>query len=102
MDARPEDFDGVWHVCMMPGEHRFDAMVTVSDVKGLVISGCEWQSRIVGAPGEPVLFVKGSQMVRVEGLFVEASSPKGAFLFDDVSTLRIAHNAVINRSEKMI
>jgi hypothetical protein len=100
VDARPPELKDVWHVCMLPGEHRLDGVVEVHDMDGLVISGCEWQSRIVGAPGEAVLFVKGSRMVRVEGLFIEASSPKGVFLFDDVSTLRVAHNAVVNRAEK--
>jgi hypothetical protein len=96
VDARPAEFEGLWHVCMMPGEHRLESAVEVNDMNGLVISGCEWQSLVVGAPDEPILIVKGSQMVRVEGLYVKARSSLGAFLFDDVSTLRIAHNVVIN------
>ena len=97
----PEGFEGVWHVCMMPGEHRLDGAVEVLDTKGLIISGCEWQSQIVGADDEPILIVKGSSMVRVEGLYVRARSRKGAFLFDDVSDLKVARNVVINSGEKM-
>ncbi len=101
VDARPPEFEGVWHVCMMPGEHRMDGAVEVVDTKGLIISGCEWQSQIVGADDEPILIVKGSSMVRVEGLYVRARSRKGAFLFDDVSDLKVARNVVINSGEKM-
>jgi hypothetical protein len=101
VDARPAEYDGVWHVCMMPGEHRMDGTVEVSGTKGLVISGCEWQSQIVGADDEPILIVKGSNMVRVEGLYVRARSRKGAFLFDDVSDLKVTRNVVINSGEKM-
>ncbi len=101
VDARPPDFDGVWHVCLMPGEHRLDGAVEVLDTKGLIISGCEWQSQIVGADDEPILIVKGSSLVRVEGLYVRARSRTGAFLFDDVSDLKVARNVVINSGEKM-
>ena len=96
VDARPVEFDGVWHVCLMPGEHRLEGAVEISEMKGLVISGCEWQSFIVGAPDEPILFIKESQMVRVEGLYARARSSKGAFLFDDVSDLRVSRNVVVN------
>jgi hypothetical protein len=99
VDARPVDFAGVWQVCMLPGEHRLEGAVEINNVNGLVVSGCEWQSLIVGAPGEPVLVVKDSQMVRVEGLYVKASSSEGVFLLDNVSTLRIANNVVINIGE---
>jgi hypothetical protein len=99
VDARPVDFTGVWQVCMLPGEHRLESAVEINNVNGFVVSGCEWQSLIVSAPGEPVLVVKDSQMVRVEGLYVKASSVEGAFLLDNVSTLRIANNVVINIGE---
>lgn len=101
VDARPEDFKGVWHICLMPGEHRLESAVEINDMNGLVISGCEWQSLIVGAPGEPIFVIKGSQMVRVEGLYAKARSSEGAFLFDDVSSLRIAHNVVVNLGEDL-
>ena len=96
VDARPADFEGTWHVCLMPGEHRLEGTVEVSEMNGLVISGCEWQSLIVGAADEPVLLIKDSQMVRVEGLYVKARSPRGAFLFDDVSNLKVVQNVVVN------
>jgi hypothetical protein len=101
VDARPVEFEGVWHICMMPGEHRLESAVEINDMKGLVISGCEWQSLIIGAPDEPILVIKGSQMVRVEGLYVRARSSVGAFLFDNVSSLHIAHNVVVNLGEDL-
>jgi len=96
VDARPAEFEGVWHICLLPGEHRLEKAVEINDMRGLVISGCEWQSLIVGAPDEPIFVIKNSQRVRVEGLFVRARSSEGAFLFDNISSLRISHNMVSN------
>lgn len=101
VDARPEGFEGVWHVCLMPGEHRLAGAVEVLDHEGLIISGCEWQSQIVGEENEPILIVKGGSKIRVEGLYVKARSRKGAFLFDEVNSLKVARNVVINLNEKM-
>ena len=88
IDARPLDAQ-VWRVCLMAGEFKLDKTVKVEGAEGLVISGCERQSVVIGPQGEPVFkFVKGRD-VQLDGLRILGTAPDGVLLFSQTDGLTI-------------
>jgi hypothetical protein len=80
IDARPQEAKW-WTVCVMPGLLGVKNTVTSDGAKNLTIRGCGNQSRIYGPAGKPVFKFSKGQDIKVEGLYVKASSPEGAILF---------------------
>lgn len=90
IEARPQDAE-TWHVCLEPGTHYLQKTVEVLGTSGLVITGCELQTRLIAPDGEPAMvFGRGSQ-IRLEGFSLSANSPQGALIFKGSNEVRIAH-----------
>lgn len=96
LSARPTDAKE-WRICVIEGEHHLADTLTATNVRGLVISGCGRQTRIYGPRGKPVFAFTEAQEIRIDSLWIEATSPDGAILFTDSQFIVISNCLASNQ-----
>ncbi len=68
-------------VCVLPGEYVLRQPVRIDGRNGVTISGCGRAARILAGQFS-ALIASRSEAIRLQGLSVEAASPRGAMAFD--------------------
>lgn len=93
--ARPIDADE-WRICLLAGEHKLDDTVTVDGAQGLSISGCGRQTRLIAPQGKPAFVFTNGNDIRLDSLWLEASTQDGAILFSETEAIVIEHCLLTN------
>jgi hypothetical protein len=85
---------GPVRICVLPGVHILPAPVVIT--RGdITISGCGQQSRVIGAEGNAIV-LRGGADVRIEHLWVFASTETAAVLAVDVSRFGVVDCLIAN------
>ena len=95
IDARPENAT-VWRICVLAGAYPLPKTITSENITGLTISGCGQQTPITGPAGEPAFGFANAQDVRLENLWINASSPTGAIVFTASTGVVVSNCTVMN------
>jgi Family of unknown function (DUF6519)/Right handed beta helix region len=96
LNARPVTADA-WHICLLAGEYKLLDPVTADQAQGLVISGCDGQSRVFGPQGKPAFVFKQGQSIQLDHLWVESSAPDGALIFNETISAVVSNCKLSNK-----
>lgn len=94
--ARPADVDE-WRICVPAGQYHLSDTVSAERIDGLVISGCGRQTHISGPASKPAFAFSASQNIQLDNLWVDASSPEAAILFEGCAAVQVNDCLVTNQ-----
>lgn len=87
---------GPGRVCILPGEYRLAQPVVIRK-RGLVVSGCGIQARIVGPDDEPAFQVEDSLGIWLGSLYIESRATPGAIAVNDSDLVFVKNCFVSSR-----
>jgi uncharacterized protein DUF6519/parallel beta helix pectate lyase-like protein len=93
--ARPSDAD-VWQICLLAGEYKLDDTITIDGAQGLTISGCRKQTHLIAPQGKSAFVFTNGNDIRLDSLWLEASTQDGAIVFADTEAIVIENSLLAN------
>src|SRR5215211_7690758 len=97
IQAAVDAVQGPGRVCILPGEYRLAKPVVIRG-RGLVVSGCGIQTRIVGPEDGPAFQIEDSLGIWLRSLYIESRSGPGAIVVTD-SNLVYVKDCFVSRRQ---